>query len=386
MEFKKWMLVLVLILGLTSCSSDDAQEENPPEVVYADVKPTQTKYKAFYGQKLTTNLTLATSRSAETSPNTEMIKPVSVIFYPRTQTISFSNIFDNKTVEYKVTAITNNTGVSVIYNFKINETTFTCTITEKTASTPANVVITFTGGFYKFDLTDSAKKNIAKLVSKITSRASYNNSVIYSAKYTYADTLVTQYVRTSYNEITLEDVVSIVDYSYEGSKLVKRVTRAQDGSLIGTSTFEYENNLITKETVISPSNTKRINTYEYDKQGRITAIYNFYSSGTGFNVRFHSYEKNKMTTIYTDSKDSYYDVETSIYDSDRKPFLISQDQILEPFIILHITKSTSITREGQIIDYGDSYFEYSADGLLIKKTEVFNGETLSVTVREYVEE
>lgn len=384
MEFKKWMLVLVLILGLASCSSDDAQEENSPEVVYADVKPTQTKYKAFYGQKLTKNLTSATSRSAETSPNTEMIKPVSVIFYPRTQTISFSNIFDNKTVEYKVTAITNNTGVSVIYNFKINETTFTCTITEKTASTPANVVITFTGGFYKFDLTDSAKKNIAKLVSKVTMTAQYAPENNYTINYTYSDTLLIQSVRNSFDE-NLQPLVSITDYTYDGGKLVGRISR-KDGTIVGNNSFEYENNLITKKNTIVDGKAIKINSYEYDKQGRVITTNYWNISGALSSIISYTFEKNKMTTVYTNPSGSYRDVEVSTYESDRKPFLISQDQILEPFIYLNFTQSVITTKEGQSIDYGDNYFEYSEDGLLIKKTEVFNGDTLSVTVREYVEE
>jgi hypothetical protein len=93
-----------------------------------------------------------------------------------------------------------------------------------------------------------------------------------------------------------------------------------------------------------------------------------------------------MTTIYTDPAGSYRDVEVSIYESDRKPYLISQDQILEPFTYLNFTQSVVTTKEGESIDYGDSSFEYSTDGLLIKKTEIYDGDPLSILVREYVEE
>jgi hypothetical protein len=385
MEFKKWMLVLVLILGLTSCSSDDAQEDNSPEVVYADVKPTQTKYKAFYGQKLTKNLTSGTARSAETSPNDEMIKPVSVIFYPRTQTISFSNIFDNKTVEYKVTTITNNTGVSVIYNFKINETTFTCTITEKTTSTPANVVITFTGGFYKFEITDAAKKNIAKLVSKVIYTTKYVPELNYTITYTYSDTLLTQLVRNSFDQ-SLQPVVTITDYTYDGDKLVGRTSRRKDGTIVGNYGFEYENNLITKMNTIVDGKVTKSNTYEYDKQGRVITAYIRNSNGSISTIISYTFEKNKMTTIYTDPAGSYRDVEVSTYDSDRKPFLISQDQILEPFIYLNFTQSIVTGNEGIPIPYPDNIFEYSTDGLLVKTTEMDAGDPLSVRIREYIEE
>lgn len=385
MDFKKWMLVLVLILGLASCSGDGQEGENSPEVVYADVKPNQTKYKAYYGQKLTKNTSVA-SRSAETSTNGEVSKPVSVIFYPRTQTISFSNIFDNKTVEYKVTAIGTIPGVKVVYNFKINETTFTCTITEKTATTTANVVITFAGGFYKFDITDFAKKNIAKLLSKTITTQPSSPDQSYIVNYIYSDTVLVQTVRYHVDPSSYQTVVGIVDYSYEAGKLISRITRKGDGSISNTSTFEYENNLITKETVVYATNSKRNIKYEYDNQGRISAIYTFFNAGTNYSVRFHTYEKNKMTTIYTDSTDSYYDTEISVYNSDRKPYLISQDQILEPFVLLDITKSSSTSRDGQFTDFGDFYFEYSPDGFPTKRTDISNGETLSTKVFEYVEE
>jgi hypothetical protein len=383
---KKIILLFILTVGLTSCSDDsNGDNDNETEITYADVKPTQTKYKAYYGQKLTKNSTSVTSRSFETSPDAEMNKPVSAIFYPRTQTISFSNIFDNKTVEYKVTSITINEGVSVVYSFEINGSTFKCTIEEKTNLNIANVIINFAGGYYKFEITDSAKKNIAKLVSKVTYTAKYQPTISYTIKYTYADTLLMQSVRNSYDAQALKDVIRINDYSYDGAKLIKKVSK-KDGIIVSTITYEYENNLITKETIVTQDNIKRINTFEYDNLGRIITVNYFNSTGANFNSRNYTFEKNKLTTIYTDSQDSYRDVEVSTYESDRMPFLISQDEILDPFLYLGITKSISTSREGEVQYFGDFSYEYSADGLLIKRTEILDGDQVTTLVREYVEE
>lgn len=386
LKLKKNILLFILAVGLTSCSSDSNDDNNETEITYADVKPTQTKYKAYYGQKVVKNSGSIASKSTESGSGVETVKPVSVVFYPRTQTISFSNIFDNKTLEYKVTKITTNTGVSVIYDFMINETTFTCTISEKTNSTPANVVITFAGGFYKFDITDSAKKNIAKLVSKLTYTAKYAPELNYTLKYIYKDTLLVQLVRNYFDRNTLKELISITDYTYDRGKLVGRTSRMEDGTILANYSFEYENNLITKmNTIVDGKVVKKI-TYEYDKQGRVSTAYYGNASGNISTIISYTFEKNKMTTIYTDPAGSYRDVEVSVYESDRKPFLISQDQILEPFIYLKFTQSVITDNNGMPIPYPDNVFEYSADGLLIKETEVDNGDQLSFKVLEYIEE
>ena len=375
----------MLILSLASCSSEnDAQEDDDSsEIVYADVKPTQTKYKAFYGQKLTKNITSVASRSAEATPNTEMTKPVSVIFYPRTQTISFSNIFDNKTLEYKVTGIETIAGVSVIYNFKINEATFKCTISEKTASSAANVIITFTGGFYKFDLTDSAKKNIAKLLSKVTFTSQYiqNN---YTTNYVYSDTLLVQAVRNYYDQKTLEPLISIVDYGYEGAKLVSKTTKKADGTLVKTTNYKYENNVITKAIHSTAESVTGETTYKYDNQGRVISS-RYLNNLTGYDdIMNFSYEKNKLTTIYTNSEKSYYDTEVLVYNSDRKVHLISQDDSLYPLLNLDITSIVTTDNEGHVYSSAYSY-EFSPEGFMLKMTEQ-NSPNPSIQVREYVEE
>jgi len=386
LKLKKIILLFILTVGLTSCSNDsNDNNENQTEITYADVKPTQTKYKAYYGQKLTKNSTSVTSRSFETSPDAEMNKPVSAIFYPRTQTISFSNIFDNKTVEYKVTSITINEGVSVVYSFEINGSTFKCTIEEKTNLNIANVIINFAGGYYKFEITDSDKKNIAKLVSKVTVTTKYAPQNNYTVKYIYADTLLKQSVRNYFDQ-NMQALVTITDFTYDGGKLVGRTSKKEDGTILGNYSFEYENNLIVKKNNIVNGKPIKASTYEYDKEGRVVTAYFWNSSGNIASTISYTFEKNKMTTIYTDPAGSYRDVEVSIYESDRKPYLISQDQILEPFTYLNFTQSVVTTKEGESIDYGDSSFEYSTDGLLIKKTEIYDGDPLSILVREYVEE
>lgn len=385
LKLKKIILLFILTVGLTSCSNDSNDDnDNQTEITYADVKPTQTKYKAYYGQKLTKNSTSVTSRSSETSPGTEMNKPVSAIFYPRTQTISFSNIFDNKTVEYKVTSITINEGVSV-YNFNMNGAILACTITEKTNSNTANVVINFTGGFYKFEITDFGKKNIAKLVSNVTFTAKYVPVNNYTLKYTYADTLLIKAVRNYFDQ-NLQPVINITDYTYDAGKLVGRISKKGDGTIVGNYSYDYENNLIVKKNNIVNGKAIKSNTYEYDTQGRVVKAYYWNSSGNIASILSYTYEKNKMTTIYTDPAGSYRNVEVSIYESDRKPFLISQDQILDPFIYLNITQSVVTTQEGQSIDYGDFSYDYSSEGLLLKRTEFEKGDALSVVIREYVEE
>lgn len=381
MKLKKLLLLLVLILGLTSCSNDTSEDNNSTEVVYADVKPNQSKYKAFYGQKLSKNLSVASRSSAVNPGGAESIKPVSVIFYPLTQTISFSNIFDNTTVEYKVTDVVVNGEVSVIYNFKIKEVSFSCTITNKTDSTAANAVITFAGGFYKFDITESDKKRIAKLVSKVTYTAKYVSDLNYTIKYTYADTLLVKLVRNYRNQNTLKDEVLVSDYTYDGGKLIKRTTKITDDPILYTTTYEYTNNLITKVIASAGDNKPSVRTYQYDEQGRL--IFAKYASTLIMN---YTYEKNKLTTTYTDSGNTYLETETSIYESDKKPFLISQDLILDPFLYLDIPESTLIDNDGISHKIYDYKFEYSPEGLFIKKMSMDGSDVLDTLVREYIEE
>jgi len=365
----KIILLFVLALGLTSCSNDDSQGDNPsPEVVYADVKPTQSKYKAYYGAKLIKYVG-QTSKTSEAVSGTETVKPVSVIFYPRTQTITFSNIFDNSTVEYKVTAIVKETS-KTIYSFQINNVAYTCTVSEKTDSSAANVVISFSGGSYKFDISESNQNKIAKLVSKVAYTAKNDSTLDYVIKYTYNDTLLKQSIRNYTDQITLQPAIRVTDYKYDGSRLIEK-TFTKDGVLLSKTTYEYENNFITKETSVSNNNKVIIHTYEYDNEGRLSKAYGKTGTGTGFyEITTYAYEKNKMTSVVTDSAKSFHITEVSIYESNRKPFLISQDLILDPFLYVNFTHSGfTDMMDGLYHLYWDKTYEYTNDGYCIKELE-----------------
>ncbi len=376
---KKIILLFVLVLGLTSCSNDSQEDNSVPEVVYADVKPTQSKYKAYYGAKLIKSAG-QTSKTTEVVSGTETVKPVSAIFYPRTQTIAFSNIFDNSTVEYKVTAIVRET-VKTVYSFQINNVTYSCTVLEKTDSSPTNIVISFSGGSYKFDVTEATQNKIAKLVSKVIYTAKYVSDLDYVTKYTYTDTLLKQSIRNYKDQITLQPSVLTTDYKYDGSKLIERMSTRDDGSFT-KMTYEYTGNLITKATSVSNNNQIRIYTYEYDNQGRLSKAYSKTGTGTSFfEIITYTYEKNKITSIITDSAKSFYDTEVGIYESDRKPFLISQDQILNPYLYINFTNSSYTDVNGNYHLYWDRTFEYTNDGYCIKMLN----ENDSMTY-EYIEE
>ncbi|TCN57417.1 hypothetical protein [Flavobacterium circumlabens] len=384
MKFKKWMLLLVMIVGLTSCSSD-TEEGNSSEITYADVKPTQTKFKAFYGTKLSKISGSVASKSSEVNPTTEISKPISVIFYPRTQTISFSNIFDNTTVEYKVTGIVENE-ISVTYSFKIN-TDFTCTIVNKTSTSPAKAIITFSGGYYQFDVTDSAKKNLTQLVTKETYTAQ-NSNYNYTIDYSYADTTLIQSVRHSINLKTLQPLTTVTDYTYNEGKLVSKIQNDGNGVLKSKTVYEYTNNLITKSTVSNAAGkVTEIDTFEYNSNGKLSVAYYGNSTGTMYYmIRHYSYEKNKLNTIYTDPEETYKDSEISIYDSERKPYLIAQDEILDPFLYLNITKTTITDIDGVVTNFPEIAYEYSSQGLLVKTSYANENGDPDIKVRTYKEE
>jgi|GEM_PF-1194746 len=392
MEFKKGMLLLLLILGMTSCSNDSQDGSTIPKVVYADVKPTQAKYKAFYGERIVKITGSGTSRPNNADPtpkpSPDIVKPVSVIYYPLTQTISFSNIFENTRVEYKVTGIVVNKGISVIYSFKINDTVYTCKITEKTFISPPTVTVYFAGGSYQFDVTNSEKMKIAKLASKDTYTSTTNSKKNYTLQYTYVDTLVVKSVRNYNDSKTGVAMVQVSDYVYNGAKLASKTISNGEGAISRKITYDYENNLITKATSTNAAGTViAIDKYEYDAQGRVITIHNGDSSGTIFNmIRHHVYEKNKMTTIYTDDKESFYDTETSVYTSDRKPYLVTQDQILDPFSYLDITKTSITHKDGTVSGFPENSYEYSAEGLLIKVLHGIETPNPDVMIREYDEE
>ncbi|GAA3733116.1 hypothetical protein GCM10022422_14750 [Flavobacterium ginsengisoli] len=376
---KKIILLFVLALGLTSCSNDSQDDNSQPEVVYADVKPTQSKYKAYYGAKITKSTGQA-SKTAEVGSGTETIKPVSVIFYPRTQTIGFSNIFDNSTVEYKVTNIVKE-ALKTIYSFQINNVAYTCTISAKTDSTAANVVISFSGGSYKFDISESSQNKIAKLVSKVIYTSKNVSDLDYVVEYTYADTLLIKSIRNYKDQVTLKPSVLTTDYKYDGSRLIEKTVTNDNGNYTKIS-YEYENNFITKATSVSSTNQVRIYIYEYDNQGRLSKAFGKTGTGTSFfDIITYTYEKNKLTSVVTDSAQSFRDTEVSIYESDRKPFLISQELILNPFLYMNFTHSGYTDMNGEYSVYWDRTFEYTPDGYLTKMLS----EDDSMTY-EYIEE
>ncbi|RZJ55896.1 MAG: hypothetical protein EOO44_01625 [Flavobacterium sp.] len=360
---KKIILLFVLVAGLTSCSND-SQDETTPEVTYADVKPTQTKYKAYYGEKLVKLGSIA-SKNTETSPGSEMFKPVSVIYYPRTNTISFSNIFDNTTVEYPVTSTVTNE-ISIVYSFKINGATFTCTITIKD-NKAIKIVIVYGNATYTFDITIADSKKLAKLlVSDI--RTSPNAASNSTREYFYSDTLVNSSVYRYKDPNTLEDLVRYTEYKYEGAKLIGTDRVDEDGTILSSVLYTYENNLIVKATNKSAEGTiTSVTLYEYDSNKRISAV-KFANVNLVVNfARYYTYpKKNTMNVVYKGKNDVLEETEVCTYDDQRKIFLVTQDQILEPFLYLPITHAVSTTPEGEEYSYPDISYEYSADGYLIK--------------------
>lgn len=386
MKLKKWMFLLAIVLGLTSCDNETS-DDSQTEIVYADVKPTQTKYKAYYGTKISKILGSIASKSTAANPGVETTKPVSVIFYPRTQTISFSNIFDNTTVEYKVTSIGNVTN-SVTYIFKINGVEYQCIISEKTDSAAATIKITFAGGYYQFEVTEAAKAKILQLVVKEIA-TSPNKASTYTVQYSYNDSLLIQSVRNSFDPNTLEPLVSITDFSYAADgKLTGKISKDGNGVVKSKVVYDYTNNQITKSTASNAEGTvTQISKYEYDSNGRIAACYFGNSTNTSYNLIYHfSYDTNKLTTIYTNSKETFRDVEISTYDSSRKPFLISQDQIVNPFAILDIETSVSTDQDGVVTDFGTVTYEYSAQGLRVKAITANENGDPDVRTRTYKEE
>jgi len=360
---KKIILLFVLALGIASCSSDTP---TPPEETptYADTKPTQTKYKAYYGEKLTKSS--GSAKSAETGSGTETVKPISVIVYPLTKTISFSNIFENTTFQYAILN-TEYSGSAIIYTFKINETTYTCKITEKTLSAPASVVISSGSVSYSFTVTEIDKKKIKKLLIKEVA-TSPNVVSAYSREYFYSDTLVRSMVFRYKDPNTLAEVVRDIKYNYNGSKLESRETADKNGVLISKVTYQYTNNLIMKAVFTNADGkVTSITKYEYDGFGRITGIFAGNSTETNYDlIRYHSYEKNKLLTVYTNSKETFRDTEVSIYDETRKLFMVTQDKSLDPFISLPITATTYTNTEGQLTKYPDRSYEFSDDGYVLK--------------------
>ena len=393
MKLKKWMFFLVLAISLTSCSSDESQEEvveviepiKDNEPSYADIKPTQTRYKAFYGEKLL-KLTL-TSKSTETSEGAEP-RPVSIIFYPKTRTISFSNIFDNKTVEYAVTEIENSKD-SVIYKFTVDGVASFSTLRYETSSAPAIASVTIGRIYYQFVITNSEKKNMKYLLinEKYTSKESTTWN--YTINYTYADTNLVRSVRKGSDLNTLEKLIITNDFIYNNEgKLVNKLWD-ENGALKTKTTYEYTNNLITK-TIVTDSigELRHINKFEYNKEGKISSAY--YGNGkVDINlIQHYTYEKNKLTTIsqYKNLQGDYYDTEVAIYEDERKPYLISQDRVLNPSIYLNFTKSTITEKDGTVSYDTDTTYEYSPEGLMIKAIYSEKGVITGVRELSYSEE
>ncbi|RZJ55897.1 MAG: hypothetical protein EOO44_01630 [Flavobacterium sp.] len=363
---KKITLLLLLFVGLTSCSNDSSENNEPEEVTYADVKPTQTKYKVYYGGQFTKSENIIL-KSAETNPETEIVRPISVIFYPRTQTISFSNIFDTKTVIYPVYSIIYHVGVGVIYNIKVNDVIYTCQVDDATDSKPASIIITFEKNIYRFKASSSEKKNIVKLLFRDTHTVLEDIRKNIIREYFYNDTLVGLAVKRYRDPVTYENLVINTYYRYDKGRLTGKELLDKDRVLFGKITYDYENNQIVKATYLDASGTvTNINKYEYDANGRISAAYYGNSTATNFNIRNYTYEKNKMTTVYTDSNGTYRDTEVSTYNSDSKLFFYSQDQILDPFDYLSISQSIITKSNGEVIIFPYHFYEYSNDGLLVK--------------------
>lgn len=361
MILKKIILLFVLIAGLTSCSND-SQESNETEVTYADVKPTQTKYKAYFGEKLVK--VNNASKSIETSLGTEMTRPVSVIYYPRTKTISFSNIFDTTTVEYQVTTIENNR-IFIIYSFKINGVTATCKITFEN-SKAKSVVVTLGSEVYNFTVSLSESKKLAKLLIK-NSNISPNPVDNYTKEYIYMDTLVTNAIYRYTDQKTLKDVVRYYEYLYDGSKLKVKNTIDENGNVLSKTTYTYTDNLITKAATTNAEGKLTGTTlHEYNSNNKVSAIKYFNSKMEFILARYYTYAKNTLTVKYTDMNDELTLTEVCTYDDERKIFIYSQDQLIDPFLHLRIIGSVLTYVDGETYTYLDTSFEYSSDGLLTK--------------------
>ncbi|OXA85483.1 hypothetical protein SAMN06265346_10538 [Flavobacterium hercynium] len=379
------MFFLVLVLGLTSCSND--KQEETPKVSYADIKPTQSKYKAFYGEKLFKVFGPLTSKSSESDPNAETKKPVSVIFYPNTKTISFSNIFDNKTVEYAVTDIVDNE-TSLTYKFEINAVKYTCTIANKTSLSPTIVTVTFLGGYYKFDVTDSEKKNIKYLLVKETYtsiRDSTKNQIMH---YTYADTNLIRVVTHLIHPTLLIRLTSINNYIYnEEKKLVTIVMTNESGVFKRKISYEYLNNLIVKETTEdSTGKVIAVATYGYNSEGKVSLASFADYEGNINSQRHYSYEKNKITTKFFDHNKEYSSTQILTYDIQRKPYLISQERVLDPSTNLNFTSLTIISINGDVFFKDDYVYEYSPEGLHLKTLYRNVDHAPDIREKTYIEE
>lgn len=377
-KLKKIILLFVLMAGLVSCSSD-SEDNKEPEVTYADVKPTQTKYKAYYGQKLVKTGGV-TSKSTETSPGSEIIKPISVIYYPRTYTLSFSNIFDVTTVEYPVSVIANNLE-NIIYTFNAKGVKGTFKINIKDLK-PVNAVVTFENVVYTFDITVAESKNLAKLLVKDVN-TSPNPASNFSREHIYVDTLLISSTYRYKDPNTLEDIVRYTEYLYDGAKLKGKNTIDENGVILSKMMYTYTNNLISKATITKPDGVTitGITLYEYDSNKRISAV-KFANSQMIVNLaRYYTYSKNTMNVKYTGKNDEVIENEVCTFDDQRKNFFYSQDQYLEPFSYLPITHTVSTTVDGQVYTYPDTSYEYSSDGLLIKSVSEND-----IRTREYREE
>src|SRR5690606_11792022 len=142
-------------------------------------------------------------------------------------------------------------------SFQINNVAYTCTISAKTDSTAANVVISFSGGSYKFDISESSQNKIAKLVSKVIYTSKNVSDLDYVVEYTYADTLLIKSIRNYKDQVTLKPSVLTTDYKYDGSRLIEKTVTNDNGNYTKIS-YEYENNFITKATSVSSTNQVRI--------------------------------------------------------------------------------------------------------------------------------
>lgn len=359
---KKIILLFIFTLSLCSCASDSAADE---PITYADTKPTQSKYKAFYGESLTKSTSI-TSGSVETAVTT--LKPISVIIYPLTNTISFSNIFDTTTVEYPITT-KGEIGSKRIYGFKMNGVTYHCTIIEETESTAmSTILITIENENYNFNVTKIEKKRISKLLTKEV-QTSPNIKNNYSKEYQYVDTLLLVVTHRYKNPNTLEDLTRFNIYNYKGSKLISKEILDSNSILTTKVKYNYENDLIVKAifTDVADKQTS-VTKYQYDALGRITGIFmGGNTAETNFSlIRYHTYEKNKLLTVFTDSKGTDTETEVSIYDEERKLISLTPDQKLDPFLSLPITKTTYTNSDGQVFVYPGRTFEFSNEGYLLK--------------------
>lgn len=376
MGVKNWIVLFVIVLGFASCdSSPSEKEDGEKEIVLADIRPTQTKYKAYYGTKLTKVTSALSSNSKDVVVETS--KPVSVIFYPRTHTITLSNVFDNTTVECgsSWSYYDSQNPDYKTHHIVVNGIGYWLDIIEKTETSPAAVRITSKVGYYQFEIADAQEQNIKSLLS-YQKQTSLNKASNYSVEYFYLDTTLVQSVRRGFNPQTLDTVVYITDYSYYDGKLMGKRLADEKVGVISNTTYKYENNLITKATIVDANQVvTNINTFKYDSSGRLTDAYYGNSTGTVFSsIRHYTYETNKLLITYTNSAETFKDTEVAVYDSSRKPFLIAEDDILDPLQYLHITKTTITSKDGIIQNFPESEYQYSGKGFLIKVTEN-NGKT-----------